>query len=90
MYNLRPFNYELIKACASNTSCANCPMRTGCIVRYKFYEYSNISFEILMQITEIHVTGTRDIPSNLVYNAANQLRKKRREELGVNSSFSYT
>lgn len=84
---LRPFDYSLMRTCAENDICTNCPMRIGCSIRYSFYE-PEISFELTLQMSELSI---RNILGNdhLAFVGVQWLRHKRRVELGLNGVFSY-
>lgn len=88
MYNFRPLNDELFQACADNKFCTDCPMRIGCVIRYRFYR-EDLSYEISSQLAEIWLVEKSNVPKDIAYEVANTYRKKRERELKFNPYFSY-
>lgn len=88
MYNFRPLDDKLFQTCAENNFCTDCPMRMGCLIRYRFY-IEDLSYEITSQLAEISLVERCSVPEDIAYKVANSYRKKRERELRFNPYFSY-
>lgn len=80
----RPLNYELAIACMCTRFCRDCTCRHGCPVRKSFYEGD---FEIPLQMAELKLRECT--PNEVAYTLANDLRKKRADELRLHKFFEY-
>ncbi len=84
----RPTDDEFILECHSQPSCAACPIREGCIIRYSFYQMNEQ--QLLNALSKVEARLSKSsAEANVAHRVSELIRGKYAEEHKMHPRFSY-
>ena len=84
--NFRPIDVEFLCTCAKNSYCTTCKMRTGCRVRYNFYQGN---YELVLEFAYVYCICKEKMTPISAFDAMKKMQKKREQEIIIHKTYSY-